>query len=645
MGKKLIKIKDTAIAYCFFQVIFLLGTTLLFGTRFEINDDPGISAVLAVSDNSFSPFQHYFLSKTLSFFYANYALPWWTIFSILTIIVSAVFLACIFYHVVQKQYRVLLLIINTSAIYLFCLSDINFTRTAGVAAIAAVLLFINMLEEGRKHWVIKLLFSLLLTIISVSIRYESTLLIAGFGCVTVFAKYISEWKFSAQYLIGYIKKYYAYLFLLIFIVLYPLTNNLLLDVDEKEFLQYNSHRVTVTDYSYNDINESSNMFDELPITYSDYLAYKNWVNEDFDTFSYENVELIAKSLSNRQTAPSLLVLQNDLLALIIMIFVLISVLAILINPKRNIRIVVIHWLFLCIVAIYLSITGRLPSRVFETMLLYCILAVCYTGFCRDKNIKTIEKATLKQRIIITFSVLILATSSLTALIKTVEANQEYDRVGNFYPYLDYINNDKDNIYFATTSFSRHNRFDIGYVYPGNDWLSNLFYLGGWGSRMPYMVDRLEDIEIDNPFKALYEKDNVLCITNDYVTSLLLENHNPDITYSKVDDIGIYDIVKYTAPLDASYEELLGVNYSIEIIEDEDPTDSYTHLVTGQIDDANIKYLYINIEDDERVYSYQLRIKDDLSFIAYLSDAPMEYNGYSLIAKLNDGTNSYYSVKN
>ncbi len=52
-----------------------------------------------------------------------------------------------------------------------------------------------------------------------------------------------------------------------------------------------------------------------------------------------------------------------------------------------------------------------------------------------------------------------------------------------------------------------------------------------GSRMLYILDSLDTMGIDNPVKTLYEMENTLCITNNHLTRLLLDNYSPYITYS------------------------------------------------------------------------------------------------------------------
>lgn len=370
---------------------FILVATLLALTwswipiTFETNDDAFMMNCLSggktgkpEADTIFSLF---LWGKMVSSLYViNMGIPWYTLIflglialSLTTVCYCVVFsfpkmggcLFCLLYFCMFLYYSV---IVQYTVVSAYC----------GVAAVS--LLMIEKKDEDRKHIIIRNIIIIFFTFFAVNIRGRVGYLVLGNAAFAICLEILRCLLKAADR--RKIKKMFFSFFAILAVVVISLTVN---DIREslegwEDFREFNSERVSFTDYSKLDYESNKDLFDEIGWSEDFYGLVKNWFFMDESV----NAETLGKINERNVHSPirigrSLLhdwfpkiEFQLKVWVLLLLLFLTDAV----IRRERGYRrsLVSFLWLFVWFVETqYFGYTGRVMERAFEAWTLLAVI--------------------------------------------------------------------------------------------------------------------------------------------------------------------------------------------------------------------------------------------------------------------------------
>ena len=165
----------------------------------------------------------------------------------------------------------------------------------------------------------------------------------------------------------------------------------------------------------------------------------------------------------------------------------------------------------------------------------------------------------------------------------------------------------------------------------DDYLTNIFTLGGWETESPQVVDNLWEYDQRSLLTSLYMSDRAVLISNTMMEHIML--HLQDIydgifiTYSKVNQIGNYDLFalnyrmsglketeEYTATLDRTYT---AENDRYDVFE------ATVHMNPENLEGKSVFLWMESVESGKRrMYQGTWQQKDEQGLYSMLYDAEL-----------------------
>ena len=321
---------------------------------------------------------------------------------------------------------------------------------------------------------------------------------------------------------------------------------------------FNIERSQLVDYPNRSFEECKNALEKAGISENDFSAGKAMILADTDTFTTDFINKI-NSISYKplkEKAASFRVkellsyvnFKNFLLLLIIAA----AVTALLLSDVSSIR----KWegILTCvggvIICIYFIIGGHFMKYVMQTILLY-ILLVLIVIFLSEENIRFRFSGIVKK--VVFFTALLLTVlwysegtelspenSCLTSLDNTVskftenESSEDAVYVWGVYDFSqavftsDFMKKGK----LFSQKFIEHNLVD-----------------GEWMYSQPYYLEYLRKIGMENPMKALIERENTYYVANksrcEIVLTYMQEHFSKNITAENIAEVGGFPVWKFS----------------------------------------------------------------------------------------------------
>jgi len=638
-AKTRIVLQSFIICTAFFAVI--LG---VIGTGWEANDDPAFAWLLSRPENSWSPFQGVLLGKAIHVLYGFIPrIEWWLATTVSAIYVSSIAIIYTIRRSFSRQKASFLSLIVIVLIWFMSVRTMNFTRTAAILSTAGVLLiangiFVKKLKKGIGEYCIGIVLLLWGREVRNDCAFLATLFLAIIGLVYIIRLRVKERIFEKRN----ICRYAQFILIPVLVIGMSVFNSFFLTTEQKEYMEYNKVRSEIQDYSKR--FEWDERYEEIGISKREFQLFLSWFQEDTEEYELEKLEAVLQFANNSISIDDVWVLLKKAIlpdwefsAIVICLLVCLMVW----NHLRNVFELVLPLFVLIGLSLYLILSGRFPERVYESVMFMMICVSMYVSRGKRNDISSPVMVRTKVEGIIkrgcyvlpSFVMIIAVAVFFGAMSEEILTNETYfssieekkiKREGT----LDIIDRDSESIYLIPVGYapaSLNDDFGIWEARP-EDYCDNYFYLGGWDAAHPYFRKLQKELGITNPVKALFEKDNVYSVYCGYLVEYIQEHYGEDISVSCVKEYNNNSIVKYTQYVDATTFALNEeMNISLGILESRMKNNINSIYVEGvlQGDLSDIDYLYCNIRNDTMAKTFQLNIKEDGSFNAYLYENPKD----------------------
>lgn len=350
------------------------------------------------------------------------------------------------------------------------------------------------------------------------------------------------------------------------------------DSPQRHYREYDRARQQLLDYGVPDWDEYQADYEALGLGRTDCINLQNWLIADYDRYKADTFRAIVDFRKDRPFQWEYLV---DYLLILAQkpLFILGAVITLLwifpLSSWRNRQAwVQILYPYLALLGIYLyfiKIYRVLPIVVTACLMGFLIfvwsaaqeeIAEQWEGKLDGKKGRFAAFAGLALTVGLCVRMLILSVFGTPV--------QQSEPSTAFRSLYDTISRDKK-VYYAFDPFT-NNGVELGYSVfeklPDN-YLTNIFTLGGWETESPQVVSNLQSYEQRNLLTSLYQSDRAVLISNTLMEHIML--HLQDvydgifITYSKVNEIGEFDLFalnykmsglkdneEFTASLDRTY---------------------------------------------------------------------------------------------
>lgn len=323
---------------------------------------------------------------------------------------------------------------------------------------------------------------------------------------------------------------------------------------EAHYREYDRARQQLLDYGVPDWDTYQADYEALGLTRTDCINLQNWLIADSDRYTADTFKAIVAFREDRPFQWEYLLDYLVILAMkpLSLMSTLIAVLWLFAFLKRRSpgNWIGILYPYLALLGIYLYFIKI--YRVLPIVVTACLLGVViFVWSSAQEDIAAIWNERLTQK---RFFAAGLAGAALTAgicmrmLIVPVfqEPVQLSEPSLEFRKLYDTISGDKT-LYYAFDPYT-NNGMELGYsIFEKipDDYLTNIFTLGGWETESPQVVDNLWAYDWRNLLTSLYMSDHAVLISDTLLEHIML--HLQDIydgifiTYSKVNQIGNFDL--------------------------------------------------------------------------------------------------------
>ncbi len=522
---------------------------LLMRPSFETNDDIVFaefgSGLRGVKD-AHLVFQNYILGLIYRFLYqATGRLPWYTIVQYAVLLAA---FSAVTYVLMNRLegYSGLYL----SVIFLCCFGyeayiHIQFTKTAGIAAAAAVFLLLHLVSRERfALW--EFLWGIGLGFMGFLYRedqfWASSALMAGAGVyflLTLKKKYSGKMLRKLGICAG------SFIILLISAAAAGAVDSYMYnDSQWKEYQEFNGLRSKLLDYGFPDYDSSAETYQELGISREAYELYKTWNFNDPEKFTSETMEKLVREKTGRtfhisQVVSFLKRFPSDLSKLSMAWFGLVFLAVWLIFAGKSFSAVIslaFEGILLCAVYFYLYYQGRyMVNRV--DVGLWCSVCLVILWIISDRRLRAEKTGIFLCAAVLAASQFMWKDDWRITTSSIPEARVSQRAV------LETIGTDKDHVYLAksgtVSEIFCYGPFDR---MPEN-LLDNLYWLGGWECRTPGIIEKMEEHGIVNPYRDMINNDRVYLIDNqiDLTLAYIREYYDRDAEAVFVRALGNVDL--------------------------------------------------------------------------------------------------------
>lgn len=522
---------------------------LLMRPSFETNDDIVFaefgSGLRGVKD-AHLVFQNYILGLIYRFLYqATGRLPWYTIVQYAVLLAA---FSAVTYVLMNRLegYSGLYL----SVIFLCCFGyeayiHIQFTKTAGIAAAAAVFLLLHLVSRERfALW--EFLWGIGLGFMGFLYRedqfWASSALMAGAGVyflLTLKKKYSGKMLRKLGICAG------SFIILLISAAAAGAVDSYMYnDSQWKEYQEFNGLRSKLLDYGFPDYDSSAETYQELGISREAYELYKTWNFNDPEKFTSETMEKLVREKTGRtfhisQVVSFLKGFPSDLSKLSMAWFGLAFLAVWLIFAGKSFSAVIslaFEGILLCAVYFYLYYQGRyMVNRV--DVGLWCSVCLVILWIILDRRLRAEKTGIFLCAAVLAASQFMWKDDWRITTSSIPEARVSQRAV------LETIGTDKDHVYLAksgtVSEIVCYGPFDR---MPEN-LLDNLYWLGGWECRTPGIIEKMEEHGIVNPYRDMINNDRVYLIDNqiDLTLAYIREYYDRDAEAVFVRTLGNVDL--------------------------------------------------------------------------------------------------------
>ena len=369
---------------------------------------------------------------------------------------------------------------------------------------------------------------------------------------------------------------------------------------EAHYKEYDKARQQLLDYGVPDWNEYQAEYEALGLGRTDVINLQNWLIADSDRYT---ADLFKQIVAFRQDRPFqweylldyLIILAEKPLFLLGVLGWFLWLFSVSSLKKRGLsRLVVVFWPGVALLGIYVYFIKI--YRVLPIVVTACLL--CFVIFIWSAVQEWIggqwEERLEGRRFVAAGMTGVLLTTGLgvNMLVRPLvqPSLQDSEESVAFRQLYDTITKKKD-LYYTFAPIS-NNGVELGYsIFEKlpEDYLTNVFTLGGWETESPQVVDNLATYGWRNLMTSLYQSDRAVFVTDTMLEHLML--HLQDlydgifITYSKVNQIGNFS--------------LFALNYKMSgLKESEEYTSTLDRIYTAEADRYDVIEGTVNMTPEE-----------------------------------------------
>ncbi len=366
---------------------------------------------------------------------------------------------------------------------------------------------------------------------------------------------------------------------------------------EAHYREYDRARQQLLDYGVPEWDEYQEEYEALGLTRTDVLNLENWLIADHDRYTAETFQAI---IAFRQDRPFQWEYLLDYLIILAKkpLFILSFLMALLwLFPLPTVRErknkFSVFWCFAALLGIYvyfIKIYRVLPIVVAACLLGVLAFAWTQTGSEIEENLRgrLNESQFLAARIIgVLMTCGICVNMLVTPAFQT--AVQESEPSVAYRELYDTLTQNKDICYIFDPY--TNNGMELGYsIFEKipDDYLTNIFTLGGWETESPQVVENLAKYDQRNLMTALYQSDRTVLISDTLLEHLMLHMdatyEGLFITYSKLNEVADFD--------------LFAVNYKMSGLKDSEDTASLDETYTAENDRYDVFLATVNLTPEE-----------------------------------------------
>ena len=549
-----LKQKYRKISVALISNLLILGAMAAFmRPSFETNDDivfAELGSGLRGVKDAHLVFQNYGLGMIYRLLYGvTGRLPWYTIVQYMILFAAFTVFTYVLISRLGEISGLCLFVILACGFGYEGYIHLQFTKTAGIAAAAAVFLLLYLLEQEKYSWW-GIAGGILLAVIAYMYRedqfWASCGLMAGAGLLFLFD--LRKYRNKKLRRLGICVLTFGVLLLSVFGV-DRWDSSKYRSAEWKEYQEFNQLRSELLDYGFPDYDSNQEIYEELGISREAYELYKSWNFNDTEKFDTEVMKKLVdlkqkRPLTIRTVTAFLRRFPSDLLRMPMFYFFAVFAVLWLLCGKKDVcsvisvlaeclllvavyfylyyqgrymvnRVDVGLWFSACLVMLWIFSSGEVRYMNTKVSVLLCMICVVLGQFMMYKDWR-------------------LATSSIP------EARVSQRAV------LETIGTDKEHTYLAKSGMLSeivcYGPFDR---MPEN-LLDNVYWFGGWECRTPGYTRAMEVRGIINPYRDVVNNENVYLVDDNidltlkYIRQYYAENAEA-VFVKTIGNVDVYQI--------------------------------------------------------------------------------------------------------
>lgn len=549
-----LKQKYRKISVVLISNFLILGAMAAFmRPSFETNDDivfAELGSGLRGVKDAHLVFQNYGLGMIYRLLYGvTGRLPWYTIVQYMILFVAFTVVTYVLISRLGEISGLCLFVILVCGFGYEGYIHLQFTKTAGIAAAAAVFLLLYLLEQEKYSWW-GIAGGILLAVIAYMYRedqfWASCGLMAGAGLLFLFD--LRKYRNKKLRRFGICVLTFGVLLLSVFGV-DRWDSSKYRSAEWKEYQEFNQLRSELLDYGFPDYDSNQKIYEELGISREAYELYKSWNFNDTEKFDTEVMKKLVnlkqkRPLTIRTVTAFLRRFPSDLLRMPMFYFFAVFAVLWLLCGKKDVfsvisvlaeclllvavyfylyyqgrymvnRVDVGLWFSACLVMLWIFSSGEVRYMNTKVSVLLCMICVVLGQFMMYKDWR-------------------LATSSIP------EARVSQRAV------LETIGTDKEHTYLAKSGVLSeivcYGPFDR---MPEN-LLDNVYWFGGWECRTPGYTGAMEVHGIINPYRDVVNNENIYLVDDNidltlkYIRQYYAENAEA-VFVKTIGNVDVYQI--------------------------------------------------------------------------------------------------------
>ena len=549
-----LKQKYRKISVALISNLLILGAMVTFmRPSFETNDDivfAELGSGLRGVKDAHLVFQNYGLGMIYRLLYGvTGRLPWYTIVQYMILFAAFTVVTYVLISRLGEISGLCLFVILACGFGYEGYIHLQFTKTAGIAAAAAVFLLLYLLEQEKYSWW-GIAGGILLAVIAYMYRedqfWASCGLMAGAGLLFLFD--LRKYRNKKLRRLGICVLTFGVLLLSVFGV-DRWDSSKYRSAEWKEYQEFNQLRSELLDYGFPDYDSNQEIYEELGISREAYELYKSWNFNDTEKFDTEVMKKLVdlkqkRPLTIRTVTAFIRRFPSDLLRMPMFYFFAVFALLWILCGKKDVcsvisvlaeclllvavyfylyyqgrymvnRVDVGLWFSACLVMLWIFSSGEVRYMNTKVSVLLCMICVVLGQFMMYKDWR-------------------LATSSIP------EARVSQRAV------LETIGTDKEHTYLAKSGMLSeivcYGPFDR---MPEN-LLDNVYWFGGWECRTPGYTRAMEVHGIINPYRDVVNNENVYLVDDNidltlkYIRQYYAENAEA-VFVKTIGNVDVYQI--------------------------------------------------------------------------------------------------------